>query len=336
MTTQVKWMTQVSRTQGLGRPLLYGDKILSSDLAVNWRSVLYCLSTLDGRVLWQRTLPEAGASATGGTIEGVVLFYRTYEEEGHVRAYSVETGDLVWENERVHWTVVVGSGLITDWWSDKGAEAIASLEPRTGKVIWRRPVTVGTWPEALVGRTMVMIEESGYQERSVVTGVRLEDGVEIWRTDLRRFGCVVMITGGGDGRAYCAVSDGWLVALEVARGDVAWACQFEGGTPNRPVVAHGKVYTTTQGFFHGVDAKTGEVATRAEWKDLLLGDGCVDERHYYAASNDCIVAFELRTGREVWRHNATESDGSFVPPVVYEGHLYAATLKGRVYCLEIA
>lgn len=349
MRIETAWLVDTDAVLGAEKLWISGSNLLFADSATGHKFArLFCLSVKDGSVIWCQCLPEPGRATVGCLVAGLVLFFRSDETEGHVRAYAIESGELVWEHKEMHSggaMLVLGSNVVMDLWSE-GREAIALIDGRTGELIWQVPTQVVRWPRSRAQCLLFEIQDDQGERCGVVAARDIGNGSERWSVDLQQEGDYwdivtranqrgfVVDVVAAEGLVHCTVKQGALVTLNAANGDVVWKRKFDGGTPQRPVVRNGKLYTTTHARFHCLDAATGATILEesAEIGALPFGLGCVDGSYYYCSTGNGLRAFDVRTGRETWRYEAEEAFGS---PIAFDGRIYASTMSGRVYCFEI-
>ena len=112
--------------------------------------------------------------------------------------------------------------------------------------------------------------------------------------------------------------------------DCAYTVSYPKGPRATPSVSDGKVYCLgAEGDFHCLDAATGHVTWRRDFKreygaktptwgfaahPLVDGDQVIS---LVGGEGSAVVAFDKRTGRELWRRLTTK-DVAYCAPVIYE------------------
>jgi outer membrane protein assembly factor BamB len=110
-----------------------------------------------------------------------------------------------------------------------------------------------------------------------------------------------------------------------------------------PVIAYGRLYfADTRGRFYAVEAETGEISWRKNFRRFTaasptVGDGVVyqplmnrrGEERVRAAGY--MVALDAETGEELWRFKAGVIESS---PLLVNGVLYFGTFDDRLYALD--
>jgi outer membrane protein assembly factor BamB len=152
-------------------------------------------------------------------------------------------------------------------------------------------------------------------------------------------GAVVAGVGLAGDLAYVGLNNGHLSAVDVTNGSERWTFRTpdHNGFWSTPVVADGTVYATSLGHeLYAFDAATG--AQRGEPIDLgapIGGDMTIARGLGLLGTFDNrVVAIDLNTRQMRWQHAV---DGwVWGVPQVYGDQVYAATLQGTVYALNLS
>lgn len=345
----LRWRAQGIDNCAMTGPLKDRGRIVVCDDAHGERvSRLYCFDAGSGHQLWNVENNVPGTSTLGCLVNGLALYYRSDEQEGHLRALRIEDGSLAWENPEMHVggsPIVVAGRVILDWW-DHGVQHIAMIQGRTGEVLWRRKCEAERWPLA-VGDGVILVREDHERPGQQVACVSLEDGRDLWRTDMGEIGRhwdVVRgesVPGGTSvltaigRRAWCPVTPGKLACLDLWDGSIVWTRAFDLGSPSTPIPADGKLYFTTMESFHCLDAATGRDAfSMGGIGEESVGSfgatsGFVAGDYYFYGGGRSVYARDRHTGETAWRY---EGDSIFTPPFFSDGCLYTSCLNGHVYC----
>jgi outer membrane protein assembly factor BamB len=341
------WRSQGIDNCAMTAPLKDRGRIVVCDDAHGERiSRLYCFDAATGQSLWQLEQNVPGLSRLGCLVDGVALFSRADEYEGHLRAFRIEDGSLAWEHQEMHAggdAIVVAGRVILSLW-ERGVQHVAVIQGGNGDILWRRRYDNDRWPIA-VGEGMVLLSENDPEQPGRrVACVSLQDGSERWRTDVGEIGRwwdavrresvpggTVSLSAIGK-RAYCSVVVGKLACMDLWNGNIVWTRGFDLGSPSTPIPADGKLYFTTMDSFHCLEAFTGrdvfsvggiteQVSSRTS--GFIAGD------YYFYAADCSVIALDRHTGKKVWRYDA---ESVFTPPFFSDGCLYTSCLNGHVYC----
>ena len=221
----------------------------------------------------------------------------------------------------VLWVLCVPSTLADDWpqwfgpqrdgvWRETG---ILEKFPEGGpKVLWRVPV------------------KGGYSGPAVVDGrVYLMDRTEGPRPERKR-GERALPTVPGQERVFCLEAKTGRTLWEHAY-DCPYQVDYPSGPRTTPVVHQGRVYTLgTMGDLLCLDARDGQLI----WKKQFLKEFAGLEQPLWGFAShpliegqslvctvggegSAVVAFDVRTGQEIWRALTTKEIG-YAPPLVTE------------------
>jgi outer membrane protein assembly factor BamB len=344
---RLQWRSQGIDNWAMTAPLKDRGRIVVCDDAHGERvSRLYCFDAATGRELWQLEQNVPGLSRVSCLVDGLALYGRADEYEGHLRAFRIEDGSLAWENPEMHTggdAIVVAGRVILEWW-DRGVQHVAVIQGKTGDVIWRRRYDQDRWPKAISDEVILLSEDDDERPGRRVASVSIEDGREQWRADVGEVGRYwdpvrrESVPGGMatltaiEKRAYCSVVVGKLACLDLWDGSIVWTRGFDLGSPSTPIPADGKLYFTTMDSFHCLEAKTG--------RDVFSVGGITEESssrtsgfiagdYYFYAADRSVIALDRHTGKKVWRYDA---ESIFTPPFFSDGCLYTSCLNGHVYC----
>lgn len=300
LTTDLAWMVKLPGT-GYGSPIVVGDKVflqVASDDG-STRSLL-CLSTADGKVVWEKKVVDGKAgkihkksSHASGTpcSDGERVFNVVWDGTGLTMTAHDLKGNELWkkglgsfasQHGFGHSPITTG-GLVIFSYDQDGAAELVAHDAKTGEQKWR----VERKPHRASYSTPFLIEKDGKPAELVVATTTTIDsydpktGTVNWtftvpwsdpNKKLRAIGQpvlaggnVVMFTGDGDGsRAMVAVKAGGTG--DVSKNGVAW--ELKKGTPYVPggLVYDDHLYwVADDGQASCADPKTGKV----KWTERL-------------------------------------------------------------------
>lgn len=252
-------------------------------------------------------------------------------------------------------------------------DSLVALDVRTGRELWRRkePVDLASHPVRVDDGLLVVLGVQGLLWRSVKNGARrhkvpyeqlLETGEDMTSTHLvARDGAVVLFWGIVEKAAGAGTkTDGSdeqttnLFAYDVVRREplwrkplaehehVAWALPHRGllvssrDAPRpRDAKARKKQPEGLQEFY-ALDRASGREVWARTIDDLTVGSlpTLSGTGTLYTAQDRELRAYEMRTGRELWRMRHASPDGRYGEPVLTGDTLYVADNDQVVYALD--
>jgi outer membrane protein assembly factor BamB len=242
------------------------------------------------------------------------------------------------------------TGLLKEWPKDGPA------------LVWKSSDVLGGYSTpSVVGDRIYTIGNKDQDEFGIALGVK--DGKEVWKT---RIGAVGKNTGpnypgsratpavDGD-HVYCLGSDGDLVCLTAAKGEVVWKKSYRkdfGGAPNKwaysesPLVDADVLVCTpggTSATLLALNKKSGEVIWKSPLKKIdkaanasviaatvggkklyvaFVGEG-VD-----AKGTGGVVGVDAKTGAELWRYTKTsDADANIMTPLFHDDAVFNAASR---------
>jgi eukaryotic-like serine/threonine-protein kinase len=272
-------------------------------------------------IAWVARLDSPPAAQPAAGPHHVYLALRS----GQVVALSLEDGRESW---RTDVAPLHGVAAGEDRVFAVADGQVVSLDGRTGEVAWR--VDLATAAVAPTWRSGWLIAGTSGGD---VVALRASDGVEVWR---RSLGAALRHPVSIDGdRAYAALSDGSLAAMDVTTGQVQWHIQLP-DLPG-PVLALGdRVYVGSDDkFFYALDAADGRRRWRWRTGGDVIGLPALDEHRVYFVSLDNVArALDARSGVQQWRRALDSRPRA--GPVLVEGLLIVGGLGAELRMLQAA
>jgi len=144
--------------------------------------------------------------------------------------------------------------------------------------------------------------------RGRMYAIDAETGVNAWRMPGGAYaagGAILHAAAVDDGRVFFGAADGAVYALNAANGRLLWSVQTGAAVWNAPAVHGGLVLIGSRdGSLYCINAESGDVKWKAPTGGPILCSPAVDARvnRVYIASEDmCVYAFDLGTGRLIWK-----------------------------------
>ncbi len=230
--------------------------------------------------------------------------------------------------------------------------ALVSFSPQVKvQALWSASTGASTKGEYLK-LNPAMSEESIFTAgtRGLVTEVNKESGHINWQIQT----CLVYLEGPGVGEGIVVVggSKGEVIALEQINGAERWKIKVHGEVLAAPAVASGMVYIkTVDGHVRALSARDGSqqwLFQQAE-PNLILRGASTPLAYQHSVvtgfANGNIAKLSMDRGQLQWLQSIAVPEGAFAiermididaNPIVFEGHLYAATYQGKVAALDWA
>ncbi len=170
-TGAVIWQFSVDEDDGASTPTVVGDKVLFQGSKGRIEARLYCLDRHTGQLLWEADAGGDDAAAISPAVAGSVVF-GVYERgsaapfsiNGRPFAVSLETGERLWENDRVSvdTSPVYANGRLyfqgQSFDIDDIDEAVGlmCLDAATGEFLWvNKAFRYGDYPPVVVAQNGV-------------------------------------------------------------------------------------------------------------------------------------------------------------------------------------
>jgi outer membrane protein assembly factor BamB len=312
------------------RPGLYGDGDASEDQSTH-RWIVYALDKRTGRILWERVAAQSRpidrrhikstyASSTPVTDGRIVIAW--FGSQG-VYAYDVN-GNFLWKVDlgrldvgaydipTYEWghasSPIIWNGLVILQCDNQTDSFILALNAETGRIVWKTSRDeLPSWGTPTVATTSAG-PELVTNASNFIRGYDPGTGKEVWRlggsskitapTPVFSEGLFVVASGRAPERPIFVVRAG-------ARGDLT----LSGGTSGNNAVAWSR------------EGRGPYMPTPLIYNGLL----------YVLANNGILDAYELKTGREVYRQRlALIGSGYSASPVAADGKVYLSNEDGEI------
>lgn len=249
------WSRPIADVTGPGYPKTLGTPVLSRDGSTAFFASergLYAMSAQTGATGW--TFDAGGKGIASRPFVGPDGTLYVSGGDGKVHALDPSTGKSVWSADSACGWISLGAdgSLIV-----QGRET-CSLDPRSGDLRWRSPVT-----GAIAAGTDGRIFRAGDGEKGCVAYDR-DTGAELWR--FSRGGLIrSRPTVGPDATVYVGDTNGGFYALDPATGQPKWEAKARGFVlyPSALSEDGSTVYVgSSDHHVYALDAATG----REKWK----------------------------------------------------------------------
>jgi len=310
------------------KPGLYGAGTSSADTSKHaWR--VYCLSAVDGRILWDRTARE-GVPKFKRHIKSSQNNQTPAADGSHVVAYFGSEGLYCYDLE--------GTLL---WHQDVGAiDAGAFNDPEAQ---W------GAASSPIIYRDLVIVQ-CDRQKDSFIAAYDLATGRPAWSTrrDEQPSWSTPTVIQGPGGDELVTNAPRFARGYDPRTGRELWRLgpHSEIAVPT-PFLAQGlifiadgyhpiqPIYAVLPGGSGDISPKGGDSGPYVAWSRKRGGPymptPIVYGPHLYTCSNSGVLAcYEARTGREVYKSRLGGSNGYSASPVAADGRLYFAGEDGDV------
>ena len=228
-----------------------------------------------------------------------------------IAAYDRKTGSQVWKLDVQNG--VEGGAQATGGrlFFGGGAGQFYSVDVETGDVIWTFPVRAQTLAEPYVRKGVVYFLSGN----NIVYALDALSGKQKWL--YKRLNSSALSIRGGSrpaiykSRLYIGTSDGFLVALNVADGSLAWERRLSTNArftdiDTTPFLHKGKVYVSSyDGELFCLERENGQILWRVPHGGYT-GLTIVKDTIFYAGSEGQIFAIDKDTGRVLWRRTVAE------------------------------
>lgn len=267
--------------------------------------------------------------------------------DGLVKALDPETGKMLWEQDVEGDVPARLSGGITAGYSQIfiGSEngQVLALNEETGELNWRVDVDGEVLAAPATDSNLVIVNTN----KGTLLALNQEDGSQKWAIStevpnltLRGSSAPVALSGG----VFWGTANGRLAAAIAERGQLIW--QQPIGSPQgateidrlvdvdaSPLVLGGALYTIGfNGQLTAIDLRSGKPVWKRNHSSAtdLASDG---SRIFVVTDKDHLVAFDARSGTELWSNDKLEHRLLTAPKVI-EGYVVVGDSEGYLYWVD--
>jgi outer membrane protein assembly factor BamB len=148
------------------------------------------------------------------------------------------------------------------------------------------------------------------------------------------------------GQVYVGSDDGYLYAIEPAKGAIRWSSKFKGAIDRGPEIGSAGLFVATAADrVFAVDPSDGKTRWQYERdtpEGFTIHGNAVPRQHgnavYAGFSDGYLAALQAETGDLLWSRSLAAASEQFVDvdanPIVYGDRLFAASFSGGLYALR--
>jgi outer membrane protein assembly factor BamB len=323
-----------SRADATFRHGIFGDGDASDDRSPH-RFVIYALDRRTGAILWERTARE-GVPRDRRHVKATYANATPVTDGRHVVAFFGSEGVFAW--------TVEGEPL---WTRDLGRLNLGAYD--APEYEW------GPASSPILHGSLVILQ-CDTQNESFVTALDVESGATIWRTErveLPSWATPTVVPGPGRDELVTNAPN-FIRGYDPATGEELWrlggSSRITAPTPvfgeGLIVVASGRaperpIFAIRPGATGDITLQPWETSNEfVAWSKTRRGPYMPTPLIYrdslYVLSNSGILdAYELATGREIYRERLRHAGGGFsASPVAADGKLYLAAEDGDVFVVR--
>lgn len=213
--------------------------------------------------------------------------------DGGVRALAIDTGAERWQAAiSTAFAPAIGDGLVFV----VTADGVHALDARSGAPRWRKalPGRIAAPPYWDTGWLVLSFDGGD------LAAFRASDGEMIWRASL---GAVAHVAPApGLDNLYLGLDDGRAVAVSLATGVQVWQRTLDGRASGLAALDDQLLVGTSAGFLVSLDLRRGEVRWRFRTGAPVVAAPVADDERIYVASYDHLLrALDRRRGHLRWR-----------------------------------
>lgn len=260
-TGKPAWSTEISRG---GFPVIHPKNTHASATAVSNGSQLFAVFShhekveavaldMNGRILWRRDVggfrPQAYeyGYASSPTLYGDLLIVSADSDTvAWVKALSVSTGDVVWEQKRpqyLNWSSPIVTRIAgRDQLLLSGLFMISSYDPATGAPLWQtKCLTMATCGTCIWDKNLIFAS-GGYPDPQTVAVFADGSGVA-WSNTVK---CYEQSMLAHDGYVYAFSDQGIVHCWEGSTGREMWRQRLQGPVSTSPLMVGDLIYATNE------------------------------------------------------------------------------------------
>lgn len=360
----IAWKTPLPGN-GQSSPILWGDRIfLTSSLEEGRQRLVYCVSSTDGKLLWQQVAwsgdPEPTHEMNGWASASCATdgerVYAFFGRGGGLHCFDVD-GKHLWSRDLGSFEgpwgtaaspIIVRDMVIQNCDSDAGAFLVA-VDKRTGEDVWRttRPDHRGWSTPVFIDR----VREAGDREELVmnghlgVTSYDPDTGKQLWicRCDEGRGsptatpsnGLLYILNGLSGGGAYCVRPGG---SGDVTESHRLWFQRRSGRDLSSPIVLGRTMLAMSlrSSILTGYDVETGE----EKWNQRIGGQISAtpiafNDRAYFIDETGRTLVVDPDSDQKIVATNVLEGEeGELFRASITPGHQRLFIRSNRyLYCI---
>ncbi|MCA9054258.1 MAG: PQQ-binding-like beta-propeller repeat protein [Planctomycetaceae bacterium] len=214
---------------------------------------LHCLD-LDGKELWSRELGaynpkkyEYGYAPSPLIYGDVVILAADVESGGLLAAYNRESGKRVWRTDRPtsysFSSPVIANVAGQDQLLISGCEAVASYDPKNGKLSWVTPGTTMATCGTMVWDGDLVFASGGYPKAETIC-VKGDGSKEVlWKNGQKCYEQSMLATGG---YVYAVTDQGVAFCWRGSDGQEMWKERLQGPVSSSPILVGDVIYSTNE------------------------------------------------------------------------------------------
>jgi outer membrane protein assembly factor BamB len=254
-----------------------------------------------------------------------------------IAAYDKTSGHLVWK-KNIPGGVEIGVAL------DKGNIFFGandgffySLKANSGAVNWSFPLRAEGLGKPIIQNGAVYFIAGN----NAAYALKSETGEQMWLYN-RNDAASLTVRGGAEptylnGQVLFGFSDGYIVALDAARGVVAWEKQLGAGArfkdvDSKPVVDGDRIFVSNyDGNLYCLNAKDGKTLWSFE-EGGYTPVTVLNDVVYYSTSTSAVVALDRTSGKLMWRKALAGSIAS--QPIYHKGLIIYGEWEGQLRAVD--
>jgi outer membrane protein assembly factor BamB len=270
-TGKLLWDTEVIRADGAGLPNVHSKNSQASPTAVVSGDKVFvhfghlgtgCVTATDGKVVWvNRDLKYAPVHGNGGSPvlhDGKLIFCVDGADRQEVVALNAADGTVAWRTPRsanAKKSFSFSTPLVTDVIGVTqlvcaGSDVVMSLEPATGKELWRVKYTgYSVVPRPVTAEGLIFLS-TGYDSAKLLA-IRPSEGrgdltasAVVWKADKNAPYNPSMVV--ADGLLYAVSDSGMATCWEAGTGKVVWSERVPDKYSSSIVYAEGRLYLQSE------------------------------------------------------------------------------------------